>query len=411
MPYLPASHIERLIWSFLRDNIFGGVKFFFKKETILFTVHVILVGALYYYSLINLSILLLQAIFLIAIGLVCRNKYIGFKASLIIFLSLNILNILSILKYFIAPIESYYFNTISINYVILALVFFWTLFGATFFVLQLAEFFSSTFGILLFWGSDKKRLLFTPIPQLAIVLSLSVVIYHFLVTQNILILVIYAFPILLTIVLIYGLFSSHGRIIRNTIAFYFLVQSFYIISSLTRAGFTQATVFNTLLTILALLFMIQTQTRRIVTTSTSEKERISYIILIVYGTLIIFSTLLARRYGNSMNFELTTMWQLNTLASALALIIALIYLTRKKKISQMINRDNFTAKTLFLEMGILLGQKFVEELTRGYTAIAIELQKKTKEIKEKITRNTYKNLSDLAKFMRERIEKWFKKKK
>ncbi len=400
---MTASNFEKLVWNYIKTYILGGFFFFFKKELLPLTIYLIATALLLHYQLINFDIVFVQAIILIAAGILASKKKLSAKtSSIIVVLFATSL----ILIYFnVIPTPTGY-TSIQITleekyYLTIALLLFWVIFSLSYLIFEIADFFASTAGQFILWGSDRKRIFFTPLPQIALAISVIFPLYqYFYLTFNLMDLAFTLTPGLMVLIIIYGLFRNKGRILRNAFAIYSFLLVYIVIAYASNGNFVQGAVINGFLTIIGVMFMMQGRIRDIAMTTTSE-VRAPYVpaaTLAVFGTIMIFLGFLTRTQSYTTSIE-TIWWKINIVGSFLAVIIAVVALYVTGRVKGYTERDKITTKELFLEIGLIIGRKIIDEIVKNYADSFQEVTKKAVEKSEETIEKIRKTIKEAKDFL------------
>ena len=397
---MPSSYVERLIWDFIKRYILGGFFYFFKKQTAPLTIYLMILGALVYYSIASFIIILILSTIIILLGLTFNQRELKSTHSCLI--SILLTSVL-IGDYFYKFGEHSFLtiNAVSQEYITLSLLLFWITFASVYLIIQLAEFFSSTAGLYILLGSDRKWIFLTPLPQLAITASLIISLITYFNSSNILHFSLTVLPPVLLLLLIYGFYRNSGRIVRDSYALYSFLPLYYSIALIYSNSIVQGAIVNGLLTFLGILFMMQGRIRSIAISVEERSEKITYMILPVYGTImILMSFFVSERQGVVMNTSIW--WMINLIGSISAILISAIYIKVSGKIVYYKKRDEMRFKELALELIGVIGKKLFEELAKSYT---VSIEKVSKSVKDK----TNEPIENLKKTIKGFFDKFFKK--
>jgi len=224
-------------------------------------------------------------------------------------------------------------------------------------IIQIAEFFASTVGLYLLWGSDKKRIFLTPLPQLAMLGIIYICLKVYLTDKIAFSLIIIAITIILT--LIYFILRNAGRVVRSALAIYLFFEAYIIVGYVYRFQMTQNIIAWLLLTLLATFFTAQGRASIIA----KEKKGVNGNIILLIGILLLISHALIPINGNALiQFELW--WLLSILATIIAPLGFAVYIVVSSKLRYYIKRDNTPTHVLFLEVAKIVGAKVMTELLK-----------------------------------------------
>jgi len=236
------------------------------------------------------------------------------------------------------------------------ILFLWFLFNSTLIIIQLAEFFASTAGLYALWGSDRKRVFLTPLPQLTIFGIIVGSLYLLLIGRILDGGLLLSLALVLT-TLIYGFLKNAGRIIRGSLALYSFFLAYLSLGYVYNFGVTQNIVMWVIITLFSTLFIAQGRAAMIA----KDKEGLNgYIILLLGIVLLIGHELIPTRQGISLS--ISTWWMLSLIAGLLAPLAFVIYIYVSGKISFYLKRDQVPTHILFLEMASIIGSALLKEL-------------------------------------------------
>ena len=403
---MPASNFEKLIWSYIKNYILGGLAFFFKKETIAITLYIVTLGIALQYELIDFNLVFLEAIVVIIIGLIANKRKLTVRASLILTAILALITTIFYLHILTLPFDLSVSSTYK-YYLTVGLLLFWIIFSLTYFIIGIADFFASTAGQFLLWGSDKKRIFFTPLPQLAI---LAIYLYpSYLFYTGLIKMTEFLYsvaPAMLLTLTIYGLFRNKGRILRNAFAMFSFFSVYLTLAYLGKGSLLQGAIINAFLTVIGVLFMMQARLRDIAVNLPSGETKAPftpYATLTVFGTIMIFLGFITGTQGYSSQIT-SIWWDINIVGEIVSIIaaIALLYVTGRVK--RYYERDKITTKELLLEIGLIIGKKVIDELVKN---ISIDLQEVTKKAVEK-GEETLEKIRKTVKDVKDFFDKFFK---
>jgi len=353
---LPASYFEKLFWSFIKNRFFGGVILFLKLDVLPLTIMVPVIIILEYYFKFQPIIVPIYALILMLIGFLTKNIKIRFIYSLVlslILLGLFIVSYIGFLSYDVSNLLALSAYQIAIY----ALIFVWLFFNSVMLIIQIAEFFASTVGLYLLWGSDKKRIFLTPLPQLAMLGIIYICLKVYLTDKIAFSLIIIAITIILT--LIYFILRNAGRVVRSALAIYLFFEAYIIVGYVYRFQMTQNIIAWLLLTLLATFFTAQGRASIIA----KEKKGVNGNIILLIGILLLISHALIPINGNALiQFELW--WLLSILATIIAPLGFAVYIVVSSKLRYYIKRDNTPTHVLFLEVAKIVGAKVMTELLK-----------------------------------------------
>ncbi len=356
--FLPASYFERLVWYFLKTRIFGGTRLFLRRETIILTISMIIILALEAFYGFKSIFIPISALFLIIIGIIMKNRLLSaLHTSLFSALILGVF----ILDYYniIAPYRGALSDILLTQYILLLVILAWFIFNAVTTIIQLAEFFASTAGLYILWGSDKKRIFLSPLPQIALGLFFLASIYF--ITRNLYEKAIIIFLVAIVMSLtIYGVFRNSGRIVRSSLALYVFFSAYLMIGYVYGWGTGQNVIMWIVITLFTTFFIAQGRAISIA----KEKEGINGIIVLLIGFLLLIGHILLPVGGSKISIDINTWWLLSVMATILAPIVFTIYAYVTKRIDYYIKRDNTPLSLLIVEMTGILGTIIVKELSK-----------------------------------------------
>ncbi len=364
---MTASYFEKLFWSFIKNRFFGGILLFIKSDSLPLTIMISVIIFLEYYLKFQTIIVPVYAFLLMLIGFSMRKIRVKFAYTLalsIILLALfltDYINLIAFNKLIKVSSDIYIASLYS-------LIFLWFLFNSIMLIVQIAEFFASTVGLYLLWGSDKKRIFLTPLPQLALLgmIYLCIKLYQ----VEIIGFYLSMFAIIFIIILIYIALRNSGRIIRSALAIYLFFEVYMISGYVYRFQVTQNMVAWVLLTLLATFFTAQGRAAIIA----KEKTGVNGNILVLMGILLLISHALVPVNG-SMQPQFELWWLLSLLATIIAPLGFVGHIMLTGRIKYYVNRDNTPTHKLFLEVATIVGSKVLTELVKILSSSITNLAK------------------------------------
>ncbi|MGQ4891935.1 MAG: hypothetical protein ACP6IP_05530 [Candidatus Njordarchaeia archaeon] len=390
---MPASHIEKLIWNYIKNYILGGFFIFFKKETIALTLYLIAQGLLLHYGYTTFPLVFVLSLSLIILGVAIGNRKLSPKASAVLAVILLVLNGLAMvyqknLTGLLTVSSSYQ------GYVIIALLLFWIVFSTSYFIIQMAEFFASTAGLYLLWGSDRRWIFLTPIPHIIIASIFAISIYDYYIYGNVIESTLIFLPAII-IILLLAVFRNVGRVVRNSFALYSIFPLYYAAATVFKGSMLQGAVINGVLTFIGILFMMQSRVRTVAVKGEGKKAVITYMILVVYGTIMILMGFLVNKSLGSGNSIMDYWWHLNLISVISSLILVSLYMKLSGKLKYYERRDKLQSKDLVLELVSIIGKKMIEELSKSYLSMIEGITKKVIEKKDESVEGIKKTVKDL----------------
>jgi len=354
---LASSYFEKLLWHFLKTRIFGGIFLFLSKETVMLTASMIVILGLEYVLREKYPIVPLMAIILVFVGLVLRSKCIRFYhsgiLSAVIFVAFYI-NYVGLLE--LAPIQIGSDHLFSM--ILLSAVFAWFLINSMLLILQVAEFFASTAGLYILWGSDERRIFLSPIPQILLLCIIMVGVYLFLRGFVIDALLVMS-PAMILFFLLYVILINSGRIVRSAIAMYIFFTLYLIIGYVYKFGAFQNILGWVIITMFSTFFVAQSRAAMIAKEETGTN---GYIIVLIGVILLIGHALLPINGGTSIQIDVW--WLLSLLASITAPVIFYIYIRVTGRLKRYIERDKTPTHIMFMEMLGIVGSVLIKEVTK-----------------------------------------------
>ena len=390
---MPASHIEKLIWNYIKNYILGGFFVFFKKETIALTIYLIIQGLLLHYGYVTFPFVFILSLVLILLGVAASRKGLNFVSSSVISIILLALNAV----YIAYSVNLSGFLTVSSGYqeyVIIALLLFWIVFSTSYFIIQMAEFFASTAGLYLMWGSDRRWIFLTPIPHIFIASIFTLSIYDYYIYGNIIESSLIFLPAIITVVLVLA-FRNVGRIVRNSFALYSIFPLYYAAATVFKGSMLQGAVVNGTLTFIGILFMMQGRVRSIAVEKVEKKSIITYMILTVYGTIMILMGFLVNTGLGTGSNVMNYWWQINLVSVIISLIAVALYMKLSGRLKYYELRDKLQSKDLILELVSIIGKKMIEELSKSYLSMIEGITKKVRDKKDESVEAVKKTVKDL----------------
>lgn len=395
---MPRSHFERLIWNFIKNYFLAGFFLFLTPTLIPLTVTVMVFIISVYYGFVSSFTAIIIGLGLILVGLLASKKNFSVRVSIAIVVLLAILGLLDYLE--ILPVFEPFISLIGLDFLHLtyiALITAWLIFNVVYFIIETAEFFSSTTGLLVLWGSDEKHIFLSPLPQLISMIALIYLTYSLLIGRITLMeAAIFYSTISSLFVFVYVVFRNNGRIVRSTYAILMILASYVISASLYNLNTSQAATLNIILTLISILFMMQSRIRvlaKIGDPSKGGSIKPPIAVLMVYGTILAISPVILNINTGGIN-ALNLIWELNTFAILLGSIIVGLYWVRSGKLDWYVGRDKISTKDLLIETSFILGSKFLEELLKF-----------TKTEMEQAVKKASETASDLAKKVGDTIDK------
>lgn len=359
---LPASYFEKLLWHFLKTRVFGGIFLFFKKETVVLTLSVFGILVLEYLLGMRFWTVSFIALIMLIFGFIVKNKIIGFRHTIII----SIIVFIGAFLEFFHMIE-FYFDSLSVEfantalpYIIAGIIFVWFSFNSVMLLVQIAEFFSSTTGLYLLWGSDGRRIFLSPLPQLIAVLILLAGFYLWIKNQQFISLICLIGPLII-FTLVYLILSESGRIVRSTIALFVFFQAYTVVSFVYNLGIIQNIVVWGLITFVSSFFIAQSTAVRV----TSTKTGINGMIIVLEAVILLIGQALLPVGGyESVGISFSVWWTISIASTMIAPILFYFYSRYGGKLKRYIKRDKINTQTLFLEMITIVGAMLSKEITK-----------------------------------------------
>ncbi len=363
---MPPSYFEKLLWSFIKNKFFGGIFLFLKLDTIPLTAALVLTFIIEYYLNIHAVLVPLWAFTLILIGYLTRKVQVRFIHSLI----LATITMISLYVSYSYTINLTILDGLSVEtykIAIYAFIFTWFLSNSILLIIQVAEFFASTVGLYLLWGSDKKRIFLSPLPQLAILGMVYLGLKSFTIDDSATILI--SLNIMIVLSLIYIFLRNAGRITRNAVAMYVFFEAYILAGYLYRFQVSQNILAWVILTLLATFFTAQGRAAIIA----KEKKGVNGNIILLIGILLLIGHVLMPINKNTF-IEFEMWWLLSTVATIIAPIGFSIYIMATGKYKWYLKRDDIQTHKLFIEVFKIVGTKLMNEmikiLSSSFTNIA-----------------------------------------
>ncbi len=408
---LPASHLERMLWNFIKNYFLAGFILFFTISLLPLTIYTAVVMSLIYYGYIGPEVLLFQGIILLFLGLLLRNKIINLKVSTvltIILIGLLVIDYFNLIPNQITTIMALEANYSFYFFVILLTA--WLIFNSSYIIIETAEFFASTTGLLVLLGSDDKHIFLSPIPQLIALSALLASLYFYSLNKlTIIQLTLIDATILIQLLLIYVFFRDKGRIVRSSYAFFTAFSSYLALALFFNQNYAQATAINIVITIITVLFMMQSRMKKITTLVTTQQQskqqgvQTPLAILMVYGTIFIVLPIIKNMSAKGSTI-LPVIWQLNIVAALISAILIAFYWKFSTKLAFYQKRDKISTKDLIIETSLILGSKFLEELMK---IAKIEAEQKIKVATEKAS-DVARKINETVEKIRKKLSKFFK---
>ncbi|MCR8473658.1 MAG: hypothetical protein QXE21_05410 [Candidatus Korarchaeota archaeon] len=345
---MAASYVERLLWKYFKDNVFGGFSSFIDRSALPWTLLISSMLACEYLYKIRPGSTVLVALSLMLIGIILWKRPMNFRAAIISAILLSALWAYPA-KFGSGLID--FLNNISMLY---GTLFAWYLFNASMFIIQTANFFASTAGMVILYGSDKERIFLSPLEQLisASVLGLAV----WKLETRLLDLIIVSAPILITLLFAHVIMRGKGRILKSAYGLFTFVVVPSTIGFVMGLGRTVNATIWFIIAVFSLLFAIQNYTRTLVR---EKRVGIKFGFLAFLGLiLLILHLIITPEY--SLAISIRDVWLLSILAAALAPIVSAIYFYATGKIEYYVRRNMFTWKTIVREISTVLGMKALE---------------------------------------------------
>ena len=205
---MPASYIERLIWKYLKENVFGGFKGFVDRSTVALTILVSTLLAYEYIFRVRPQTTIIIATLLIIIGITMWKRPIKAKTSILLAGILGSIWALSL--YLNLNIDYAYMDP---KYLLCITLLAWYLFNSSIFIVQTTDFFASTAGIVILYGSDKDRVFLSPLILISSVGLITTALWKLKYQPYTLILSIA--PTLIALTFTYIIMRGKGRILRS----------------------------------------------------------------------------------------------------------------------------------------------------------------------------------------------------
>lgn len=348
---MPASYIERLVWKYFKENVFGGFRGFVDRNTVALTFLVSVLLAYEYAFKVRLQITILIAVSMITLGLILWRKPIQVKVSATLAIILG--GIWLSLLYFGFDID---LGIVDPKLMLVATLLAWYLFNSSLFIVQMTDFFASTAGIIILYGSDKDRVFLSPLILLSAVALVGIAAWRLLATP-------YEFalsiaPTIIALVFTYLVFRGKGRILRSAFGMFVFVAISSTIGFVMGFGATGNATMWIIITVFSLLFAIQKHTRTLV-----KEKRVGMkfgFVTFLGLILLILHLLITPEYTAAISIR--EIWILSILAVIFAPIVATAYLYAARKVAYYVRRNRFTWKTILQEVAVALGTMAVREI-------------------------------------------------
>ena len=351
-----ASYIERLIWRFFKDKVFGGFRVLVHRYVFPVLIFAVFILLYEYFVAPNVVAIFFVSLLLMITGLLFAKRVINpYHVAIILALSLSIWFFPMYFDLHFPLIEDY------IDTIAMPILFVWFLFNSTVFVVQMFDFFASTGGLYLLLGSDEDRVFLSPIPQIIFIATIVYVLYRF-PTVSIYYLMVAMIAPLISLILIYTVARSKGRIVRAALSIYTIMAVYSAFVFLTRIGTGVNVVMWALLCMLSTLFTIQQHARKAV----KEGERgvvPTFFVYLLIGFILMVAHILSPMSVATSNI-LVIWWILSMIAIIVAPIAAYLIAIYNGKMEYYVKRNKFTAMTLLKETMQVLGKKAIEELKK-----------------------------------------------
>ncbi len=348
---MASSYIERLIWKYFKENVFGGFKGFVDKSTVPLTILVSALLVYEYFYMVRLQITILIAGFLILLGITAWNHPIKAKISVVLAMLLG--GIWVAFVYLGMDIDLVYVNS---EYILWGALLAWYLFNSSMFIIQTADFFASTAGIIILYGSDRNRVFLSPLVILSSVFLVGLDVWKLRMQLYMLMFVIT--PILVALMFTYLIMRRKGRILRSAYGMFVFVAVSSTIGFVMGFGAAGNATMWIIITVFSLLFAIQKYTRTLVR---EKKVGMKFGFLTFLGLiLLILHLLITPEYSAAISIR--EIWILSISAVIFAPIIATIYFYASGKIAYYVRRNRFTWKTILQEVTVALGTMAMREI-------------------------------------------------
>ena len=351
---MATSYIERLIWKFFKDRVFGGFWVFLHIYIAPFVL-IICVALMFNILTSKATILIVgMSIGLISIGLIFHDRIISSREGALLLLSIVLLS-------FLLSRVPQHLLLYMLQATTPIIMFSWFIFNSVVFIIHLCDFFASTGGLYLLVGSDEDRVFLHPLP---VVLLLPYSIAVFLFLHDIRILILMSTPYL-TIILIFTVARGLKRVIRSSLSIYSLVAMYPLISYLTYTRGSINIYFWAAISIISTLFVVQSHARKVV--MSDKKNRPTCLVYALLGILLYIAYLLISPTRPLEPIELYDLWWLLSLTSMLlAPILALSIIRLCGKMEYYISRSKVGLPQLFRETLIILGKKLKDEVGKYF---------------------------------------------
>jgi len=299
---------------------------------------------------------------MLILGFIVKNKIIEFRHTIIISI---IVFIGAFLEFF--HLIEFYFDSLSVGfantalpYIIAGIIFVWFSFNSVMLLVQIAEFFSSTTGLYLLWGSDGRRIFLSPLPQLIAVLILLAGFYLWIKNQQFISLICLIGPLII-FTLVYLILPESGRIVRSTIALFAFFQAYTVASFVYNLGITQNIVVWGLITFVSSFFIAQSTAVRV----TSTKTGINGMIIVLEAVILLIGQALLPVGGyESVGISFSVWWTISIASTMIAPILFYFYSRYSGKLERYVKRDKINTQALFLEMITIVGTMLSKEITK-----------------------------------------------
>lgn len=349
---MASSYVERLIWKYFKENVFGGFKGFIDRSSFPLTLLVLAVLAYEYVYKIRPGATVLIAMVLISAGIILWKRPISARVTVPAAILLGILWFASTRLGLEISIEY-----LSCRSMLLGTMFLWYLFNASMFIIQTADFFASTAGILILYGSDRDRVFLSPLELLASSLVLGLAVWR--LRARLLDLAIVVASISIILMFIYVIMKGKGRILRSAYGMFTFVAVFSMIGFVMGLSATVNATVWIVITIFSLLFAIQNYTRTLVR---EKKVGMKYGFLAFLGLILLVAHLITKP-DYTVSVSIRDIWLLSILATSLAPITATAYFYATGKVIHYVKRSSFTWKTVIQEVSVALGTYAIKELS------------------------------------------------
>ena len=337
-----ASYLEKLIWNFFENRFFKGFTVFVKAENLPLSIFIIFSIPLYFLGLFELVPLMLFSLLLVGIGILLRNSRQTVIAS----------SFLATAGFLFATVYNFFKIIISIPYefffyLALLMLLVWFSLNTIILVHQSAEFFASTAGLILMYGSDENRIFLSPLPQLLLVGVIGISIYAFTKFYDSIFLV-YLLAGLISIIFMYSL---KGKPIRSAFSIFSFFLLYSLISSYYNYGRSLNTVYWAILTIFSILYLTQIRARKAV----GEKKETLFLMSSLYGFMLALILIVSRIMVNP---ELIKAWIfLSALSYLISTLLVVTYLKVTGRLAYYVERSKLDLKQLLLEATLIVGKK------------------------------------------------------